>query len=152
MTAGRPTKYSEEMPKKVLEYIDSCQDSYEQIEAFDKEGNPILISRPAVNLPSRAGLSLYISIAKSTINEWEKQHDEFSVALKRLDAAQETKLLSGGLAGTYNSTIAKLGLSTNHGYAEQSKTDLTTDGEKIETAPAKVILELEEQLKKKLQG
>ena len=46
----------------------------------------------------------------------------------------------------YRDTMDRL-----HGKPQQ-KIDHTTDGEKIETAPAKVILELEEQLKKKLQG
>jgi len=104
---GRPTKYHEGMPDNVRGYLNDYIDL----------GHVI---------PTKAGLSIYLKIAKDTITEWCKQDDKvlFSVALRELEAEQEMKLLSGGLSGDYNATIAKLGLG-NHGYSDKQDTRLS---------------------------
>ena len=43
---------------------------------------------------------------------------------------QEQSLLDGGLSGRYNPLIAKLVLSSNHGYREGK--DITTDGKAVQ--------------------
>ncbi len=100
---GRPTKYSQEMVDKVYEYLNE----------YIGLGHVI---------PTQAGLSLYLGIAKDTINDWSSQEEkkEFSVALMKLKAEQEMRLFSGGLSGDYNATIAKLGLG-NHGYSDKNE-------------------------------
>ena len=116
MSAGRPTLYSEEMLALTKEYIQSCQDEI-------KEG------KLKVNLPTVEGLSLYLGVTRSTIYEWEGHHSEFSDTLQDLKAKQANMLVSQGLANNYNSTIAKLMLSSNHGMKEKS--DVTTNDQTI---------------------
>ncbi len=75
--------------------------------------------------PTVAGLSLWLHISRETL--YERQ--EFSDILGKIKSLQEMALISHGLAGDYNPTIAKLLLASKHGYVEQ--TDVTSGGEKI---------------------
>lgn len=97
---GRPPIYNEEMPPKVGEYIDNCIGAEE--------------------VPTTAGLSLYIGVNKDTIVEWSKTHDDFSVSYKFMMAFQEDDVWQNALHGKYNSNIAKLMLH-NHGYSDKSE-------------------------------
>lgn len=100
MKKGRPTDYSEEMLSKAQEYIKLCEDTEEQ-----------------VNLPTRGGLAAFLDVSRDTLYEWAKHHPDFSYIMERLGATQEDRLINKGLAGQYNSTIAKV-LLTKHGYRE----------------------------------
>ena len=112
---GRPSKYSDEILAKVKDYIKNYK-------KFDDL------------IPSIAGLSCAIGIAKSTIYEWQKEAGKeiFSDMLEELLSKQERILLSGGLSGDLNSTITKLVLA-KHNYSEKidSNIDHTTKGDKI---------------------
>lgn len=116
---GRPTKYKPEMCDMVDEYLKVNSDSY------DDKG------RIKVLLPTIGGLALFLGVAESTLQEWEKQHNEFSVSLRKLVKEQESRLLNKGLSNEYNPTIAKLVLSANHGYKE--RTDQTTNDKDLPT-------------------
>ncbi len=103
---GGPTKYQADYPQKVEQYIKSCKTKKE--------------------LPTIAGLSLYLHCSKPVIEVWKHKYQEFLYSLMSLLSAQEQKLINKGLKGEYNSVIAKLILSSNHGYAE--KKDLAISG------------------------
>lgn len=107
---ARPTKYSEDILKQTQDYLEN----------FREHGDII---------PSVAGLSLVLDIAKSTIYEWEKHEDkeEFSDTLRKINAKQEKLLLENGLLSEWNSTIVKLALA-NHGYADSTKNENKNDG------------------------
>jgi len=117
---GRPTKYRPDMPDRVREYIRN----------HEALGDVI---------PTIAGFACEAHVNKDTLYEWAAGHPTFSDALDELRYVQERKLLSGGLEGSYNPTIAKLILATNHGYKE--RTDITTNNEPI-GAPMIVLPEL----------
>lgn len=99
---GAPTKYK---GPETLQMMASYLETYE-------ENGDII--------PSVAGLALYLKVTKETLYQWGKKHKEWDNAMKELSQAQEQKLLSGGLSGTYNSTIAKLVL-TKHGYSDKQE-------------------------------
>lgn len=101
---GRPTKYTPELVKRAHWYI---RGGYEEC------GDVI---------PSVAGLALEIGVSKETCHAWRAKHPEFSGLLDDLHHAQERKLLSGGLSGAYNATIAKLVLN-KHDYVERAERD-----------------------------
>ena len=121
---GRPTKYSEEFIGKVDEYLASRQD--DEYEVGDRGFTKI-----RVKLPTIEGFAVYIGVNKTTLYEWDKKYPEFSNSLDKIKQEQQERLLDNGLAGTYNSTIAKLILSSNHGMREKS--DVTTDGKELPT-------------------
>ena len=116
MAQGIPTLYSEEMQERADEYVLNCTDRIED-------------GKLKVNLPTVEGMSLELGVSRDTLYEWAKHHSIFSDTLDKLKAKQQNVLISNGLANTYNSTIAKLILSANHGMREKS--DITSNDETV---------------------
>ena len=127
-TVGRPNEYKEEYVQSADNYLAECQDEYQEFHKIrsnsDKsaDGYDRLVK---VRLPTLEGFSQYIGHHLGTLHEWAKLHSEFSGALKKIRDEQHKRLVDGGLSGDYNSTIAKLILSANHGMRERS--DVTSD-------------------------
>lgn len=128
---GRPSVYIPSMNKKAKEYLALCVDSIEEFHKTRGEKSDSYDRIVRVKLPTVAGLSLYLGVARSTIYKWAEEHKEFSDTLDEIITAQEDALISKGLSGEYNQTIVKLMLSSNHNYKEKSETDVTSGGEKI---------------------
>ena len=105
---GRPTAYSEEMITKTKEYIATTS-----------------------NLPTIQELATILRVNQDTLFEWAKHYKEFSESLSELKSVQATELINKGLRNQYNSTIAKLILSANHGMREKS--DITTNDKDLPT-------------------
>lgn len=115
MKAGRHTDYSQEILDKTKEYLEK----YEELKEV---------------IPTVAGLASYLKIARSTIYEWIGQEDKqaFSDILEGILSEQEKTLINKGLRGVFNSTITKM-MMTKHGYRDESKTDISSNGEPIKT-------------------
>ena len=121
---GRPSKYRPEFIEKVDQYIQQSL----------KKGQ-------TEELPTQEGLAIYLGVVVNTLKNWAKENPEFLTALRKLQAYQKRELINRGLQGTYNATIAKLILSSNHGMKERS--DVTSDDRPIEGPPLTI-----EELKK----
>lgn len=96
--AGRPVEYKEEYLEKIPEYIQQCLDKDE--------------------LPTKAGLAVFIGTSKQTLLHWAELNQHLLDALKDLDSLQENQVWQRALKGEYNSNIAKL-LLANHGYSDR---------------------------------
>lgn len=74
-------------------------------------------------IPTVVGLSVFLSVTKSTLYEWikDEKNPEFSNALEMVSNNQELKLINGGLNNAFNSTITKLMLSNNHNITDTPK-------------------------------
>jgi len=121
---GRPTDYRPDYHVQAVDdYITSCRDTDDMKVTMesDKTGTTAYQFSTKVKLPSIAGLSIYLGVARSTIWEWKEKYPEFSSALEKLLSHQEARLLDNGLGGQYTSTITKLILSNNHGYKEKTE-------------------------------
>ena len=117
---GRPTKYNDSMLDRAYDYLDNymaCGDV----------------------VPSIAGLADELGICEKTCYNWAEKFPEFLQSLERVKTRQHRRLLNGGLNNEFNSTIVKLGLTTNHGYSDKSATDLTTQGEPVTGVTWEVI-------------
>lgn len=90
------------------------------IEGFHK-------TKPAEKFPSVAGLALWLHISRDSLYE----RKEFSDILAIIKLKQELLLVNKSIGGDYNPTIAKLLLSSKHGYVERSAADITTNGESL---------------------
>jgi len=134
---GQPTKYFKEVLSDAEEYLDKCCD--DEVKIKKKNGKNVMVI--GINLPSIAGLALHLNVNRDTLYEWSKKHKKFSDTLKKILLTQEQRLLNGGLSGRYNPTIAKLGLSTNHGYVEKTK---DASGEK---SISEILDEMDEEAK-----
>lgn len=119
---GRPTDYKEEYSHQAEEFLETCQDTY------DSETR-----QWTVNLPSIDKFSDHLGFHRDTLYKWAEDFPEFSDTLDKIRKAQKNKLMDSGLAGTYNSTIAKLLLNSNHNVIEKSQQQLdhTSQGDKI---------------------
>jgi hypothetical protein len=121
-TPGQPTKYRDNYPDKVHEYLKECvNDPIGET----REGQPI------PRLPALVGLALKLKVNIDTISEWRKVHPLFSVACKALLETQQLVLIQYGAAGVLNSTIVSRMLSANHGMSE--KKELKLDGTALPT-------------------
>ena len=125
---GRPTKYTPKLIKLVDEYLLDNQD--EEVEVVkqrnDEKGYEMYDHKLKVRLPTVEGFARYVDISKKTLYEYEAKYPMFLNALDKIRIEQKERLLNMGLSGEYNSTIAKLILSSNHGMSE--KTDLEVKG------------------------
>jgi hypothetical protein len=113
---GRPTKYTEDTPDKAWHYVENYQDYGDVV-------------------PMVAGLAVALGISKETVYAWAREPEkrQFSDALEAIEVGQHKALVNGSLSGTYNSTIAKLMLSSNHGYSEKQEIDQTVKGNHTHT-------------------
>lgn len=109
---GRPSEYKAEFVAKADEYLKSCEDLRENGEL-------------KVKLPKIEGFALYLGVSKQSLYTWAEQHPELLDALEKIKAVQKEKLIDNGLSGAYNSTIAKLVLSSDHDMREKSETGIT---------------------------
>ena len=125
---GRPSEYKPEYVDLVIAYLATQQDIPNDYSGTKK-----------VNLPTRESFAKYIDVSLKSLLNWEAEHPEFLRALEKIDHEQKQRVLEKSLVGDYNSTIAKLILSSNHGMRERTETDLTTKGEKIEFMDAKAF-------------
>lgn len=107
---GRPTVATPENVAKAQEYV---------LEGYKEEEV----------IPTVEGLALWLGISKESLYA----RDEFSDVLGVLKNKQARSLLNKGLTGDYSAVIAKLLLSSKHGYVE--KNELKTEN------PLRVILD-----------
>jgi len=139
---GRPTEYKTFYCDKVDEYLESQQD--EEVEVVkqrnQEKGYEIYDNKLKVKLPTKEGYARFIGVTKKTLYNWANEHEEFLHALEKIEIEQKQRLIDCGLSGEYNSTIAKLVLSSNHGMSDKTETDLTSKGEKIQSVAEAIAL------------
>jgi hypothetical protein len=111
---ARPTKLTKELAEKSTRYLDEIK----------------LGGLYHGDLPTVAGLSIFLDVSRDSLYEWAKQNSplgrKFSDTLARINAHQEYMLIGKGLKGEYNATIAKMLLNVNHGMVEKTRTDVTS--------------------------
>lgn len=115
VTAGRPSKYSDEICRKARLYVAG---------GYADCGDVI---------PQIAGLAMEIGISRETVYEWasDPEKKEFSDIVANCMSAQERKLVNGSLLGTMNPTISKL-LLVKHGHSERIQQEVTgADGQAL---------------------
>jgi len=108
---GAPTKYDPSFCEKAVEYVEQCR--------TEKVGRVL-----KVNLPKIEGFAKFLGVSRSTVHLWSTEYSEFSDALDFIKSEQKSRLLDYGLSGEYNSTIAKLILSSDHEMRERSDTNV----------------------------
>lgn len=116
MAGGRPTDYKEEYIGMVEKYL---AENIDLVDIVYREGEEPKGQPSKVKLPTVEGFARFIGVPRRTIYEWRDKHVEFSHTLDKILIEQQERLINKGLAGDYNSTIAKLILSSNHGMAER---------------------------------
>jgi len=133
VTRGRPTTYKEEYCALVDKYLAENQDREVKVlkQANTDKGYEMYDTKLKVKLPTINGFALYIDVNEKLLYDWVKKFPIFRKSLGKIKKEQEARLLNMGLSGEYNSTIAKLVLSSNHGYKERE--DVTTNDKELPT-------------------
>lgn len=126
MAGGRPTEYNERVLIYSKDYIDSCEDEITSVISGQSDSFTKYEQKLKVKIPTIEGLARYLKISRSTLYLWQKEHPEFSDIIEELQQKQAERLLSNGLSGDYNSTIAKV-LLTKHGYTDKQEIDQKTE-------------------------
>ena len=100
---GRPTKYHSGAGVMLEAYLMGCVDTFD---IKDRKWH--------VRLPTVDGFAAYLGVHRDTLHTWAKIHKEYRHALERLIRTQYIRLLNGGLAGHYKSSLVILMISCNH--------------------------------------
>lgn len=107
---ARPTKYHDGLADKADEYL------------AEKEKCIISSSGRTIHgLPMLNEFAAYIDVNVDTLQEWDKRHPKFSVALEKIRLAQQKKLVEYGLSKEFDSSLVKLLLSHNHKIRETTE-------------------------------
>ena len=126
---GRPSKYTPTIQKKADQYLADCGNEYWDYHQTRGSTSDSYERKVKINLPSNDGLAIHLGVVESTVYLWAEKHPIFSETLALIKQLQKKMLLSGGLNGDYNSAIAKLILSANHGMTD--RIDHTSAGEAL---------------------
>ena len=100
---GRPTKYNQWVAGRVEYYMAT---------GYTEDGSVV---------PTIEGVCHLLRVCEKTLWNWSKRYPAFERVLGRLKRLQKQMLISKGLDGKYNSTIAKLLLSCNHDMNEKQE-------------------------------
>ncbi len=102
---ARPTDYNKEILEKAADYAVNYADYGDAV-------------------PTIAGLACELDMHRDTLYAWAKDESkpEFSDIFKKVQQAQERKLVNGGLSGGFNPAVTKMML-TKHGYSDKQEID-----------------------------
>lgn len=130
---ARPTKYDPKFCKKVDDYLKKRVDEDVKVvrQVNTEKGYEMYDNKVKVQLPTIEGFARFINVSRSTVFKWRDEHPQFSDSLEKILIEQKERVLNKGLSGDYNSTIAKLILSSNHNMVERK--DVTSEGKKLPT-------------------
>lgn len=125
------SSYDPKYIKEVDNYLKKNRDRNVKIlkQKNTEKGYEMYESRLKVKLPTVEGFANFIGVVKKTLYNWADENPDFRLALDKIVEEQKQRLVNSGLSGEYNSTIAKLMLSSNHGMRE--RVDTTTNDESI---------------------
>lgn len=129
------------LPEEEEIAYDGSLSEHDAVERAKRKEWVVQHTRLNVNLPSIAGLAVYLKVSRDSIYAWRDTDSElgkrFSDILSEILAEQEKRLINGGISGTYNPMITKLALG-KHGYSD--KTDLTSGGKELQPTPEHTAL------------
>lgn len=122
---ARPTKLTKELADKAERYLEEIK----------------LGGMYHGDLPTVAGLSIFLDVARETLYAWSRLDTElghrFSDTLEKIHAQQQYMLIGKGLKNEYNPTITKMLLNVNHGMVEKQKSEVSgPDG----AAPTQLVI------------
>jgi len=128
---GGNLKYRPEFCGMVDAYLEQSKDERVLVHKQRTGETDTHETKLTVKLPTIEGFARFLGFTANCLEKWGDRFPKFKVALRRVIDEQKKRLLNAGLSGDYNSTIAKLILSSNHGMREG--TDITTAGQPLPT-------------------
>ena len=105
---GRPTRYTEDMPDKLLEFFDVPLDRVVKVQNATASGKVVEseITKPN-RLPTVEGFCAHHKMSKRTFHDWVQKYPSFAHALGKCKQLQMNHLIQHSLEGTYHAGFAK---------------------------------------------
>lgn len=123
---GRPTKYDKSYCDEIIRYFNIEPNFESPVTITYKDGTTREEMKMfANNLPTLAGFASKIGVNRDTLNEWMKQHKEFSDAIKEAKEHQEQILVENGLQGLYQGPFAIFTAKNVIGWRDKSEIEQT---------------------------
>lgn len=119
MGAGRPTKYDPKYCDEMIEYFSVEPFTNEVTEVVSNGRKVQVVKEVASKYPSMAGFAVKIGVHRDTLQEWAKEHEQFSVAYKKAKVLQENWMLVNGLRGNVNVPFGIFISKNNLGYKDR---------------------------------
>lgn len=117
----RPTKYTEDMPQKLIEFFSEPLRKMKKIQQATAKGVVELEVEEFIDPPFIESFCAEHLISKDTFYRWVKTYPEFSDAFKAIKPMQAKILLIGSMKGYYNASISKLILANCTDYKEDKQ-------------------------------
>lgn len=117
---GRPSDYDQKYCQMIIDYF--SVEPYREVEkeVVTKSGDVVKIHEDQANdVPTLAGFAITIGKHRDTLNEWAKEHHEFSVAIKRAKSLQENFLVVTGNRSLINTAFGIFTMKNVSGWRDK---------------------------------
>ncbi len=129
---GRPSDYDPKYCDELLEYFSVDPYFETPVERQLKNGTVVTsIKFIPSDLPTLAGFACKIGVHRDTLNQWSKDHPEFSDAVQKAKEYQEKILVNNALKGLYNPAFSIFFAKNNLGWKDRQ--DVTSNDGKLES-------------------
>ena len=123
---GRPSKYKPEYCEQIIQYFSVQPQQVDYKETYFADGTlkskePITMAQ---QLPTFQKFADIIGVHIDTLLEWNKEHEEFSLAYARAKQLQESIWLINGMSGLYNSQFAQFFGKNCLGYKDKTEQEV----------------------------
>lgn len=100
---GRPSSYRPEYPQALLKFFDRKPYENQVVESIHTKGGDTIEKYKEIpcDIPLYAGFAAKIGVHRETLNQWCKDHEEFSDAYKKAKELQENILVVNAMRGNY---------------------------------------------------
>ena len=145
---GRPTKYRREYCQQLIDYFLDTTVLHKVVD--DPSGRGGTSTHYEVErVPSLFGFAAMIGVNRDTLYEWanakypdghkwagKKKHPEFSGALSYAQAMEAAIMFEYGATGRLSNALVGLYWTNHLDFKDSKHLDMTSDGERLQTAPA----------------
>lgn len=102
---ARPTKYKTEYCKKMFNFFNIEHTYLKEVTTTDKKGEERTTYVEVANkLPTFEKFAVMIGVCRDTLDQWKKEHAEFSDTYKKCKDLQKDMLNDLAMRGFYNPT------------------------------------------------
>jgi len=126
----RPTDYTDEMPKKLMEHF-SIPLYKEVIEEIASGGRVVQVKKLKANsMPTFERFAINVGVTHNTLRNWGAVHPEFLSAYNACKDIQKEFIVEHGMNNNYNAGFAKFVAINVTDFKDKVEHDLSDDAKK----------------------
>lgn len=118
---GRPTKYTADMPSRLVDFFHSC--------AGSRSTDPsVPVLKETFNrMPTLTGFAISVGVTTRTLYNWAEKHTEFQESMDYCNAVQDDMLQQFALNGIWNPSMASFVLKAKHAWEDKKTIDTNSN-------------------------